>query len=347
MNRSKWEQRWQPLRQEWVVIAGHRQDRPWRGQTVAAATPDLPPHLDDCYLCPRNRRVGGARNPDYDGVYVFDNDHPCVGPAAPLDLGPAPGVYRRAPARGLARVICYGPEHHLRLGRLPVPRVAALLRAWQEQYRQLGARPEVNHVLFFENNGEVVGVSNPHPHGQIYATTFVFRTTQVEVEASRAHLAATGRGLFAQMVASERADGQRLLDDVGGALSFVPFCARYAYEVFVAPAAPHPSIADLSGAEVDDLAAVLRSTLIRFDNLWRMAFPYVLVLHNAPTDGGDYGAFHFYISLHPPLRKPNLLKYLAGPEIGGGNFIADTWPEDCAAQLRACATTHYRDAGGP
>lgn len=340
---AKWEQRWHPLRQEWVVIAGHRQDRPWIGQTLAQDEARVPAYVDDCYLCPRNGRVSGCVNDDYHGVYVFDNDHPCVGPAAPVHIAAAPGVYRNAPASGLARVICYGPEHNLRLSRLPVARVAELLHAWQEQYRDLGARPEVAHVLFFENNGDVVGVSNPHPHCQVYATNFVFRTTEIELAASVEHLATTGRGLLEDMITAEVEDGRRILDQATGAISFVPYCARYAYEVYVAPTARRPSIAALSAAEIDDLATVLRATLIRFDNLWRMSFPYVMALHNAPTDGGDHDAFHFYISLHPPLRKPNLLKYLAGPELGGGNFIADTWPEDKAAELRACATTHYRD----
>ena len=344
MTGAKWEQRWNPLRQEWVVIAGHRQDRPWRGEMLAAGDAEQPAYVDDCYLCPGNTRVGGVVNPDYAGIHVFDNDHPCVGPAAPVDLSTAPGVYRNAPANGLARVLCYGPEHHLRLSRLPVARVAALLRAWQEQYRDLGARPEVQHVLIFENNGEAVGVSNPHPHCQIYATNFVFKTTETEVAASRAHTAATGRGLFEDMIESERADGHRLLDENDSAVSFVPYCARYAYEAYVAPKGRHASIAELSAGEIDDLAKVLRSLLIRFDNLWQMSFPYVMALHNAPTDGEDHCTFHSYISLHPPLRKPNLLKYLAGPELGGGNFIADTWPEDKAAELRACSGTHYAEA---
>ena len=346
VNAAKWEQRWHPMRQEWVVIAGHRQDRPWIGETRAAGGDEIPGYVDDCYLCPGNRRISGAVNPAYDGVYVFDNDHPCVGPDAPLEVGEAPAPYRRSPARGLARVVCYGPEHNLRLSRLPVARVAALLRAWQDQYRELGDRPEVNHVLFFENNGDVTGVSNPHPHCQVYATGFVFRTTEVEMQASRDHLGAHGRGLLEDMIAAEVADGSRVLAARDDAIAFVPFCARYAYEVYVAPRARHPHIASLSAAEIDDLAAVLRDVLVRYDNLWRMPFPYVMALHNAPTDGADHSAFHFYVSLHPPLRKPNLLKYLAGPEIGGGNFIADTWPEDKAAELRACDAVHYLEAAG-
>jgi UDPglucose--hexose-1-phosphate uridylyltransferase len=141
--------------------------------------------VETCYFCPRNLRVGGARNPDYRSIFVFDNDHPCVGEDAPRALEPPPGVYRNAPATGVARVVCYTPRHDATLAELPVGEIAALLATWREQYLELGARPDVRHVLTFENKGDVVGVSNPHPHGQIYATNFVFRTIETEAAASR------------------------------------------------------------------------------------------------------------------------------------------------------------------
>src|SRR5205823_4746854 len=244
-----WEQRWHPLRREWVVVSSHRNERPWLGERVAGgdASRALPPYIQDCYLCP-------------------------------------------------------------------------------------------GHVLVFENKGEVVGVSNPHPHCQIYATNFVFKTIEVEAAAQAAHLAEQGRPLFQDILAAEQADGRRLLVRRDQALSFIPYFARYPYETFVAPRATHPSLAHLSAAELVDFAAVLRETLIRFDNLWRMAFPYVMVLHQAPTDGSPHPGFHFHIQIHPPLRKPGLLKYLAGPEIGGGNFLNDAAPEDTAAELQAVAS---------
>ena len=153
----------------------------------------------------------GACNPDYRSVFVFDNDHPCVGPGAPQSLAPAPGIYRNAPASGIARVVCYTPRHDSSLAELGTPGILALMRTWQAQYRELGARPEVEHVLVFENRGEVVGVSNPHPHCQIYATNFVFKTTEIEIAAEREHLAHTGRVLFRDIIAAEQADGRRVL----------------------------------------------------------------------------------------------------------------------------------------
>ena len=339
---ATWEQRWHPLREEWVVVAAHRQDRPWQGERAVVPATRVPEYVENCFFCPRNLRVSGARNPDYQSVFVFDNDHPCVGPDAPRQVEPPPGIYRNAPATGVARVVCYTPKHNTTLAELPVDQIAALLDAWRDQYLELGARPEIRHVLTFENKGEVVGVSNPHPHGQIYATNFVFKTIENEAAAGRRYYDEHRRVLFTDILRSELADGRRILFESASAVVFVPYFARYAYECYVAPKETHASLATMSASERRDLAVALKSLLVRYDNLWQMSFPYVLVLHQAPTDDGDYSGFHFHIECHPPLRKPNLLKYLAGPEIGGGNFLSDTRPEAKAAELLAVPDVHYR-----
>jgi UDPglucose--hexose-1-phosphate uridylyltransferase len=336
-----WEERWHPLREEWVIIAAHRQDRPWTGETLKHQNDPRPPYVKDCYLCPGNARVSGAVNPSYDGVFLFDNDHPCVGLEAPTPPVTGSGVYRNRSAQGIARVLCYSQRHDLSLAQLEIYEIERLIAAWQREYVDLGERQEIDHILIFENKGEVVGVSNPHPHCQIYATNFVFKTIETEVKASSRYLAAKGRTLFSDIIATEQREARRVISENETAIAFLPYFARYAYEVFVAPKQSHQSIASLSDAEARDLAEVLKDTAVRFDNLWQMPFPYVMPLHQAPTDGGDYRAFHFHIEFHPPLRRPNLLKYLAGPEIGGGNFLSDTSPEEKAAELRALPNVHY------
>jgi UDPglucose--hexose-1-phosphate uridylyltransferase len=336
-----WEERWHPLREEWVIVAAHRQNRPWSGETVAQEQQVPPAYVEDCYLCPGNRRISGETNPKYEGVFVFDNDHPCVGTNAPVDLGDAPGIYQNRPAQGVARVVCYTPRHDLALAQLKQKEIENLLAEWQRQYTDLGAREDVKHVLVFENKGEVVGVSNPHPHCQIYATNFVFKTIETEATASARHLAEHGRPMFQEIIEAEQTDGIRIICENESTIAFLPYFARYAYEVYVAPKQTHSSLSSLSDSEVEGLAEVLKETLVRFDNLWKMPFPYVMALHQAPLDGADYRGFHFHIEFHPPLRKPNLLKYLAGPEIGGGNFLSDTAPEQKAAELRAVSGTHY------
>lgn len=337
-----WEERWHPLREEWVIIAAHRQNRPWSGETIEHNGGSLPEYVADCYLCPGNTRVSGARNENYTSTFVFDNDHPCVGFEAPQTLQPPPGIYRNQTATGIARVVCYSPNHSLALAELEPYAIKDLLEVWQKQYRELSARKEIKHVLIFENKGEAVGVSNPHPHCQIYATNFVFKTIETEARASQNHFAETGRILFQDVIRAEKEDARRIICENESAIAFIPYFARYAYEVFVAPKATHPSITTLAAEELSDFADLLKQVLVKFDNLWQMPFPYVMPLHQAPTDDGDYSSFHFHIEFHPPLRRPNLLKYLAGPEIGGGNFLSDTAPEEKAAELRAQADTHYK-----
>lgn len=337
-----WEQRWHPLREEWVIIAAHRQNRPWIGETLRNEKNELPEYDPACYLCPGNQRVHGAQNPQYAQTFVFDNDHACVSWAAPAITPSVTGVYKTSPARGVARVVCYSPKHNLTLAELELAEIVALLEVWQEQYHELGAHPEINHVLIFENKGEAVGVSNPHPHSQIYATNFVFKFIETEARVSREYFDRHKRALFQDLIAEEKADGRRVLSENASAIAFMPYFARYAYEVYVAPKATHYSLADLAREELRDFADVLREVLIKFDNLWQMPFPYVMPLHQAPTNGKDHSGFHFHIEFHPPLRKPNLLKYLAGPEIGGGNFLSDTSPEEKAQELRRQASVHYK-----
>jgi len=337
-----WEQRWHPLREEWVIVAAHRQQRPWTGNTVAAPATTAVAYDPGCYLCPGNARVSGAANARYASTFVFDNDHPCVGADAPREVAVPTPFYRAAPAVGAARVVCFSPRHDLTLAEMPPAAIAGVVDVWRAQTRELGARPEVRQVLCFENKGEIVGVSNPHPHGQIYATSFVWKTFEIEEAASARHLRDTGRGLMADIIRAEQLDGRRVLHEDEHVIAFVPYFARYAYEVYVVPKRRVAHVFDLNDVEVAALAGALSAVTVRFDNLWRMSFPYVQVLHQAPTDGADHSAFHFYIAFHPPLRQPTLLKYLAGPEIGGGNFVSDTGPEAKAAELRAQAPVHYR-----
>ena len=327
-----------------MIVAAHRQARPWMGQTMAVQKENVPEYRPDCHLCPGNARSSGAVNPDYRGVYVFDNDHPCVGAEAPADLEPPSRPYAVRPADGIARVICYAPRHDLTIARMATPQIAAVVDAWRRETRDLGARSVVKHVLIFENKGEAVGVSNPHPHGQIYATNFTWKTFDTELEAQRRYGRETGRALFADIIEAERRDGRRVLYEDEHVVAFVPYFARYAYEVYVAPTRRVPHVSVLTDAECESLARALKDVTVRYDNLWRQPFPYVMPLHQAPTDGGDHRDFHFFIGFLPPLRQPATLKYLAGPEIGGGNFLSDTSPEEKAAELRAQPTIHYRES---
>lgn len=340
---SVWEERWHPLREEWVIVAAHRQTRPWLGASVGADEAQLPAHDPSCHFCPGNARVSGKVNPRYSGIYVFDNDHPCVGADALAEIDQPPAPYSVRRADGVARVICYSPRHDLTLARMPVSDIEAVVDTWRRETHDLGARPEVNQVLIFENKGEVVGVSNPHPHAQIYATNFTWKTFDTELGAQRRYAKETGRALFEDIIRAEQEDGRRVLSADEHVIAFLPYFARYAYEVYVAPRRRVAHVSDLSDDETAALARALKDVTVRYDNLWRQSFPYVMPLHQAPTDGGDYRDFHFFVGFLPPLRRPNTLKYLAGPEIGGGNFLSDTSPEAMAIELRALSIVHYMD----
>jgi UDPglucose--hexose-1-phosphate uridylyltransferase len=235
-------------------------------------------------------------------------------------------------------VVCFDPRHDQSLASLGKDGVRRVLEALQEEERRYLGRPDLAHVLMFENRGAAVGVSNPHPHGQIYAVNFVFKTIETEVRAAARHAcgrhpSAPGGTLLGAVLCAEEADGRRILFSDPGAVAFVPHFARYAYEAFVMPRAPRLRLADLRDDEVRAMAGALHAVLLMYDRLWGCPFPYVMAFHDAPLHDPSPG-FHWHIELHPPLRKPGLLKYLAGPEIGGGSFLADTSPEEKAAELR-------------
>ncbi|MCS7253969.1 MAG: galactose-1-phosphate uridylyltransferase [Armatimonadota bacterium] len=341
-----WELRWHPLYQEWIIVAAHRQTRPWVGEVIPPAEADLPEYDPDCYLCPGNVRASGERNPNYESTFAFNNDFPCVSLNPPLELSQPVGIYRNRPALGIARVLCYHPKHNMSLSLMDVDGVKRVIEAWREEFIRLSMDPNVAYVFIFENRGEVVGVSNPHPHCQIYALSFICKLIERELEACQSHFEDVGRRLMEDIVSSELADGRRIIVEGDAMVAFVPYFARYAYEVMIAPKAHRRDIAELSDEEISDLAEVLHCVLIKYDNLWRMPFPYVLVLHSRPTDGGSYDAYDFHIEIYPPLRAPNLRKYLAGPEIGGGVFLSDTSPEEKAAELRSQPNMHYKHMQG-
>lgn len=315
-----------------MIVASHRQDRPWIGHVEEPESDRVPAYDAGCTFCPGNVRISGVRNPAYEGVLTFDNDHPCVGRDAP-DVAAAPFPFRAGRAAGVARVICFHPRHDGSLASLGTGDVVRVLEACREQERSCQADPSIEHVLIFENRGEATGVSNPHPHGQLYATDFVMGAAATHARVASAHHRETGRSLLADVVDAEERDGRRVIASSGDVVAFVPYFARWAYEVLVVPRSPFGGIKDLDDVTMRDLAATLHEVLVRYDGLWGRPLPYVMTLHNSPLRASAPG-FQFHVELQPPHRKPDLLKHLAGPEIGGGVFVADTSPEASAEELR-------------
>ena len=330
-----------------MIFSAHRQNRPWSGETTGndessdTGSSSTLQHDPDCYLCPGNKRVSEIQNPEYEGVHVFTNDRPSISFDAPQNLETPTGLYRNRPATGLTRVMCYSPHHNLTMAEMSPVEVAAVVTEWQRQTQELAGLEGISSVNIFENKGEITGMSNTHPHGQIYATNFIYKTTESHLQAAAEHHQETGRVLFADILDAEAQDGSRIVAQNDTMVAFIPYFARFAYEIYIAPKRTVAHISELTDTEAADFSQLLHNVLIRLDNLWSMPFPYLMMLHQAPVDGPDYNLYHFHLALYPPLRTPELRKYVGAHEIGGGNFLADTMPEVKAAELRACASVRY------
>lgn len=317
------ELRWHPFLEEWVITATHRQNRTF-----------LPPE-DYCPLCPT--KPGGfpteIPSPDYD-IVVFENKFPSLQTNPPQPSVAATAVSPVAPAQGVCEVVVYTPQHHGTLADLPLQRISNLISVWQDRYHELGSREEIKYVLIFENKGEAVGVTLHHPHGQIYAFPFIPPKLEQELGASRRYYEKNGQCLFCATLAEEVRDGRRIVFETERFIAFIPFFARLPYEVYLAPKQHLTSLAEFTARDREDLALALKGLLLKYDALFGFSFPYIMVIHQAPTDGGSYPEYHLHFEFYPPLRTATKLKYPAGCESGAGNYINDALAEEKAAELR-------------
>jgi len=334
--------RWNPVLGEWVIIAPATSVRPWSGSVVSTARHELPDRDPSCYLCPGVTRAGGMTNPDYRDVYVFDNDFPSLSMTY-ADTGAGYGD-GDLPAGGVCRVVCFSPHHNVTLAEMSTGEVETVLRTFRDQCRELSSMPGIAHVMPFENKGTVIGVSNPHPHGQIYATDFVPRIPMIQYRNASDHLRDTGSCLFCDLLERERSDGGRIVAENGHFTAFVPWHARHTFETNIMARRHVPDMTGLDEDELSSLADIYRGMLIRYDNLFDMPFPNITIFRNAPCDGSlDPGPCHFHIEFCPPLRSRDKLKYMAGFETGGGNVINPSLPAESAALLRSAGTVHYSE----
>jgi UDPglucose--hexose-1-phosphate uridylyltransferase len=317
------ELRWHPFLAQWVITATHRQERTF-----------LPP-ADYCPLCPT--KPGGFPTEVPGGTYdivVFENKFPSLQKNPPRPSVDGNALSPVLPAHGICEVVLYSPNHHESLAAMPLARIRNLVQVWKDRYLELGANELVKYVLVFENRGEEVGVTLHHPHGQIYGFPFVPPVLERELGVSQEHYRKSGRCLFCQSLEGELADGRRIVLEGDRFVAYIPFFARYPYETYLAPKEHLGSMAEWTAADADDLAVVLKGLLAKYDALFQRPFPYIMVVHQAPTDGGDHRHYHLHFEFYPPLRSANRLKFLAGCESGAGSFINDTLAEESAADLR-------------
>jgi UDPglucose--hexose-1-phosphate uridylyltransferase len=317
------ELRYNPLLGEWLATATHRQDRTF-----------LPP-ADFCPLCPTKPGSFPTEvpEPDYD-IVAFENRFPSLKRNPDPPAVESDGIYKVEPSIGVCEVILYSPDHDTSLAAEPVERIHKLIRVWRHRFEELEKHSFVKYVFIFENKGEAVGVTLHHPHGQIYAYPFVPPVVGRELEQSSDYLEETGRCLLCDILEKETRFEKRIVTENDSFTAYIPFFARYPFEVHISPKRHIQAFTDFHASEERDLATVLKQVLAAFDRLFNRSFPYIMAIHQRPTDGSHYDHYHFHIEFYPPMRTAKKLKYLAGSEAGGGMFINDTLPEAKAAELR-------------
>lgn len=326
---------------EWVIVSPHRTRRPWQGQVESSSTPSLAAYDPDCYLCPGNERAGGHRNPSYESVFVFDNDFAALTSDETTDADKADLLISRR-ERGVCRVVCFTPDHSLTLARMETSAIRSVVDEWVRQYDELGALPLIDHVQIFENRGEMMGASNPHPHCQIWATESVPNEPAKEIDRQSEYHSRTGTCLLCDYLQIELG-GERIVCENDDFVAIVPFWAVYPFEVLLLGKRHAGSISELNEAERDSLADILRRLTIRYDNLFETPFPYSMGFHQAPTDGKDHQSFHFHGHFYPPLlRSATVRKFLVGFEILGSPQ-RDLTPEQAAGRLRDLSEVHYTE----
>jgi UDPglucose--hexose-1-phosphate uridylyltransferase len=326
--------RYNPLRDEWILVSPHRATRPWQGQEDAAETGDHPAHDPACYLCAGNRRVTGDTNPDYTGTFVFQNDF-----AALLPDGPAPAdndpIFRAAAAHGTSRVICFSPDHSKTLPELSLAQIGAVIDTWAEQIAELGAT--YANVQVFENKGATMGCSNPHPHGQVWATDYLPQEVATE---ERTQAAMPGMLLE---LAEREAGGLRVVVDTAHWLAIVPWWASWPFETLMLPRLAVQRLPDLTAEQRADLALALKELTARYDNLFQTSFPYSMGWHGAPFTKGPKEHWQLHAHFYPPLlRSATVRKFMVGYEMLA-ETQRDLTPEQAAERLRSLSPIHYRE----
>ncbi len=310
------ELRWNPTLREWVSTASHRQDRP------------LMPS-ESCPFCP-----GSGRVPENYDVYIYPNDFPAFSIPAPDPSIEGDVLYRVKRSHGKCDVVLYHPDHNTSLPELGLGHLTRLVRLWRKRFSELKSSPGVRYVLIFENKGAVIGVTMPHPHGQIYAFPFTPPRIKRELDAARAHYRLRRGCLFCEILRKERRDGRRLVAENRAFTAFVPFYACWPYEVHIFSRRHLGALDEFRPAEEQALAEILKQVTQKYDSLFGFSFPYMMLMHQAPTRG-KFPHYHFHIEFYPPHRSKDRLKYLASVESGGGVFLNDSLAEDKAAELRA------------
>ncbi|MCE9558683.1 MAG: UDP-glucose--hexose-1-phosphate uridylyltransferase [Armatimonadetes bacterium] len=332
-------QRWNPLLDEWVLVSPHRTERPWQGQTEFSQPSALPSYDASCYLCPGNSRAGDLRNPDYSATYVFANDFPALLPDSSFTAEES-DLIRSMPTSGECRVICFSPRHDLTMAEMSVAEISEVVSVWVNQDRELG--PNYRWVQIFENKGVAMGCSNPHAHGQVWASDFVPSLVAREDVTQRAYFERKSSPMLSDYLALELVQNSRVVCENGSWAFVVPFWATWPYEMLLLPKQAVARLRELSIEQQGDLADILKQGLTRYDNLFETSFPYSMGWHGAPNDGGPSEHWTLHAHFYPPLlRSETVKKFMVGYEMLA-QAQRDITPEQAAERLRAVSEDHYK-----
>lgn len=336
--------RYNPLLDEWVLISPHRTQRPWQGKTETASTPASVQHDPACYLCPGNSRAGGVKNPDYTGTFLFVNDFSALLPEVPSGEVEDSDLIVARSERGICKVLCFSPRHDLTIARMGAAEIRPVVDAWIEQFRVIGSESFIRYVQIFENRGDMMGASNPHPHGQIWSNESVPNIPQKETERQASYWMEHKKCMLCKYLEMELRAAERIVIQNDFFAALVPFWAVWPFEVMVLPKLHHSAIDELSDKERDGLAEILRAIGIRYDNLFQTSFPYSMGIHQRPTDDRVHEGWHFHLHYFPPLlRSATVRKFMVGYELLGMPQ-RDITAEGAAQRIRKLPATHYMEA---
>jgi len=326
---------------EWVLVSPHRTQRPWQGQVESTASLPRLQYDPACYLCPGNARAGGARNLDYTSTFVFDNDYAALRPDVPGGSLNDKGLLIARSERGICRVVCFSPDHSLTVALMNQTDLRRVVDVWREQYAELGAMPWIQSVQIFENRGEMMGASNPHPHCQIWANESLPNEASKETASFESYFADKKSCLLCDYLALELKSRERLVCENDEFAVLVPFWAIWPFETLVLSKSHTPAVTGLNATGMDGLADILRQITTRYDNLFHVSFPYTMGLHQQPTDGIDYPGWHFHAHYYPPLlRSATVRKFMVGYEMLA-TPQRDITAESAAERLRGLPGRHY------
>jgi len=326
--------RFNPLTGTWVLVSPHRTERPWQGQVEQVPTEPPPSYDDQCYMCPGNKRAAGARNPDYKNTFIFGNDYPPLLPGTPDGGMDQEGLLVAAGETGICRVLCFSPRHDLTISRMETPDLRRVVDAWVEQWQELGNHPFINYVQIFENRGAMMGASNPHPHGQIWASSSIPDEPAKEQAAQQSHYRRYGSCLLCCYVSLEQKSGERLICENDHFAAIVPFWAIWPFETILISRRHAASLVDLSSQERNSLADILKRLTAKYDAVFQVPFPYSMGFHQRPTDGQSREEWHLHAHFYPPLlRSATVRKFMVGYEMLA-TPQRDVTPESAAQRLR-------------